>query len=316
MSCYLRIVAPFRVVTAVAIVLAVQAATTSLAQQSDLKSQVEARQREVRARIEKARREMDDAQRRPWVRGKMPPIPETPAKTSVNGTASGARSRPNEYQFTPGKTFAYVFLLETTKDDRKLHIAGFAVFKVEENLGRNARISARDNLRHVLDLAALEPAFPQRSRMIDATLHVDGDGYEPAVEGTLPNLLGRPVDWFFPPLPDAVTGSRTQGYPVERGNVFTAPPAWDKRNRGFFQWEVKATASMPSQLTLKDSRLLRTDDRSQELVGSGEIVFDRSEGLMARRAFRGTYTSLGRVAQISLTIERLSDQRLRELTNL
>jgi hypothetical protein len=64
---------------------------------------------------------------------------------------------------------------------------------------------------------------------------------------------------------------------------------------------------------LRDTRNFRTDDRSQVLTGSGQIDFDARDGLVKSRVFRGTYTLHGLVTQISLKIDRLGDQQLREL---
>ena len=318
MSAQLRVVASLRFVTAVALMLGAPAA---VAEQNSWKWRVPSPEREPRG---KALAGTEDGQQRAWARAKTFPPAGSPTAPPVANEAGRLRSRPHagpahgrslEYQFPPGKTFAYVFLLQTTRSGLQEYIAGFAVFKVEENLGGTARLAACDNLRRAYDLAAIEPALPRRARMIEAKLELHGDGKEPLVDGGLPYLLGRPSDWFFPPLPASVGEWRRDGYAVERPNLFTAPPAWDRRNRGFFQWGVRIANSTPPLVTLRDSRSLLAEDRSTELSGSGEIVFDRSEGLMARRVFRGTLMSRGETAQIVLTIERLSEQQLSELRN-
>ena len=214
---------------------------------------------------------------------------------------------------TLGRTFAYALLLETKTAERQQYLAGVALFEVEENVGGRARLAARDNLRHLSELTALRPELPGSSRMLDATLHVAADGIEPVVEAFMPNMLGRPQDWFFPPLPHSVDDSRSEGYTVDRGSFMKRIPEWDKQNRGYFRWEVKAASFNGSRLALQDRRDFRTSDRSQELVGSVQIEFDRSSGLMSTRVFRGTYTLLGRKSETSLRIDRLSDEQVRQL---
>jgi hypothetical protein len=129
----------------------------------------------------------------------------------------------------------------------------------------------------------------------------------------MPNMLGKPQDWFFPPLPEAGSDSRSAGYTVERGSWLNKPADWDKANRGYFQWEVKTVSATSSRLKLRETRSFRTDDRSQELVGSGEFEFDLTSGLMTNRSFAATYTLHGKQTRMSLNVTRLSEQQILDL---
>jgi hypothetical protein len=290
----------------------VAASVETAAGQNDLRTKVQYQQRLAREKIERARREAEWRRLHPEART---PVrhPSSAAAKLPNSAPSRKHNEPEtinepppEYAFAPGKAFAYSFVLETTSGEQRSYLAGIAAFRVED-AGDSSLLSASDNLQYVSSLASLASGFPRGSSMVKAALHVDEDGIEPVIEDTLPHMLGRPHDWFFPPLPPSAKEPRTKGYTVEYGSFLDRPSRLEKSARGHFQWEVKPTGASKSRLTMRDSRYFRTDDRSQEFVGSGQIDFDLANGLMTSRTFRGKYTLHGLATEISLRVERLSE---------
>lgn len=323
--------------TVLAIAVVVGGAFARGGQNDDLKRQVEAHQREVKQRIEKGRREMEQMRRemeakvgRPRTTGSPPRSPSAhtlpaPHPANLGSGKANASAAPRSiakapelracYDLRDGTLLAYQFRLETQADEDRRLLAGIAIFEIDAKTSGSVHVLARDNLQFASALAAA-PSLPVGSEMIRATFSLESDGLSPVIEGELPELLGRPQDWFFPPLPQTVDQPKASGYTVQRGTWLSQVPEWDKQNRGFFEWEVKVVRSTASRLELADRRSFRTDDRAQEFEGTGQISFDRggkSGGRMVSRAFRGTCSLYGKKTQVSLSVQQLSVEQLRGL---
>jgi hypothetical protein len=224
-------------------------------------------------------------------------------------TAKAVRKPPLRYNLPEGKRTAYSFVLETRTGDRRVFVAGVAAFDFGGNKGHEFQVTAQDNLQFVSSPPNAW-SLPSGTRLLKSTFNVSTGGIGPQIEDVLPNLMGHPSEWFFPPLPHDADKPRSEGYTVDRGTMLNPIPAWDKRNRGHFDWEVKVAGQSGTQVKLNDSRTFRSDDRSQELVGNGEFTIDQGTGLLAARTFRGTYVLFDRKTEILLRIDRLLGEQL------
>ncbi|MGE0757832.1 MAG: hypothetical protein AB7F89_15315 [Pirellulaceae bacterium] len=242
-----------------------------------------------------------------------PPSPATKASATAKAAAgSPSSAQLVRYNLPEGRTIAYWFLLEATTGQEQTRIAGIAQFDVQKDQGGGWQIRAHDNLRHVSN-SQISWSLPRGSRLVDATFDVSTSGIEPIIEERLPYLLGRSRDWFFPPVPRDLRAERGEGYDVQRGSFLMNAPQWDKQNRGHFSWDVRVSSGASPVVRLVDRRTFSTDDRVQEISGSGEIVFDLDQGMMLSRTFRGTYALFGRRTDITLRVSRFSEQQLSQL---
>lgn len=302
-------------------------------QRDDAKYRAEAQQREVKMRMEKAHREMEQQRRGPpgakvglspealaaAGRGLTPrgaPLPGlgTSAKTAPARRRPGGKANEPRYDLRDGTLLAYAFRLEMQEEEEHRGLAGIALFELDAKTPGKVRVRACDNLRSVSDLA--QPlAFPTNSELIKSSFQLDADGIEPAVDGELPHYLGRPQDWFFPPLPRGVDRPETGLYFVQRGPWLSQDREPDRQDRGLFRWTVQVVRSTPSHWELIDRRWFRTEDGSQEFEGNGQISFGggRAGGQMVSRSFRGTHALHGVTTEIMLRVQQLPIDELRDV---
>jgi hypothetical protein len=279
------------------------------------RTDIERQQREVKAKIDAARRKMN-----------LPPVGQRSPATGVRGpgftaedmawfekararnAAIVAKQFHPRYTFDGGREFAYRFVMGLTTGRKTTYIAGYAAFDVVENTGGSFRLLARDNLQKTSSPDVLEPqAIGELTSMLKRTMHVDDEGSDPEVDGDLPAVMGDLRDYFFPPLPHHETVERSGGETVIRESDgkwdtigFYNPN--DRSAKGYYDWSVQARGVSGGLLTVTEKRTLRSNDGSIELVGNGSYTFLMARGILQTHSYRGTYKERGSVTQISLEI--------------
>jgi len=279
------------------------------------RAEIERQQREVKAKIDAARRKMN-----------LPPVGQRSPATGVRGPGFTAEDkawfekakarnaaivakqfRPR-YTFDGGREFAYRFVLQLTTERKATYIAGYAAFDLMDNTGGSFRVLARDNLQKTSSPDVLEPqAIGELTSMLKRTMHVDDEGSDPEVDGDLPAVMGDLRDYFFPSLPDHETVERSGGETVIResdGKWDTSGfyNANDRSAKGYYDWSVQARGVSGGVLTVTEKRTLRSNDGSIELVGNGSYTFLMARGILQTHSYRGTYKERGSATQISLEI--------------
>ena len=107
------------------------------------------------------------------------------------------------YDFTPGRVFGYVMVMDATVGEKTEYLGGVVLFQVMGKEGSRHRLHVKDNLRVVHNPDELKPQLPRGSSAFAANSATVNrvHGLRPTADGDLPTMLGDTLEWFFPPLP-------------------------------------------------------------------------------------------------------------------